>query len=92
MTFIGHPPPGSWRGSPFIRGRRYRVLKEAPSYEGFLAVGEVLLYFGAYVGIYHGVSVYAFMTDLGQERTWMLCDDEPLETWSSFFAPVANAE
>jgi hypothetical protein len=67
------------------------VLKDAPSYEGCLTAGEVLNYFGAYVGIYHGVSVYAFTNDRGQERTWVLGDDEPLETWSSVFAPVADA-
>ena len=91
MAFIDHPPSGTWRSSPFVRGRRYRVLKEAPSHDGRLTAGELLEYFGAYVGIYDGVSVYAFTNELGQERTWVVHDDEPLESWSIFFAAVADA-
>jgi hypothetical protein len=91
MAFIEHSPSGTWRGSPFVRGHHYRVLKNAPSYEGQLTTGEVLVYFGAYVGIYYGVSVYAFTNELGEERTWVLGDDEPLESWLNFFAPVPNA-
>jgi hypothetical protein len=91
MAFIEHSPPGTWRGSPFVPGQRYRVLKEAPSYEGHLIAGEVLEYFGAYVGIQVGVSVYAFTNHLGKERTWVLADDEPLHGWSRFFAAEANA-
>ena len=90
MAFIEHPPPGTGRGSPFARGRRYRVLKEAPSHQGHLVVSEVLEYFGAYVGIYYGVSIYAFTNAQGQERTWMLDDNQPLEQWSDIFATVAD--
>ena len=91
MAFIEYPPPGTWRGSPFVRGRRYRVLKEAPSYHGHLIVGEELEYFGAYVGIHDGVSVYAFTNGEGQERTWVLGDEQPLESWIEVFAAAANA-
>lgn len=91
MAFIEHPPPGTWRGSPFVAGRRYRVLKDAPAYEGRLSPGEVVKYFGAYVGIYDGVSVYAFTDEHGQERTWVLRDDEPLESWSSVFSAEPDA-
>ena len=90
MAFIEHPPTGTWRGSPFVAGSYYRVLKDAPSCEGRLNAGEVLKYFGAYVGIHDGVSVYAFTNDAGQERTWVFYDDEPIESWSNFF--VAEPE
>jgi hypothetical protein len=92
MAFIEHPPPGTWRGSPFAKGRRYRVLLDAPSYEGHLRVGEILSYFGAYVGIYDGVSIYAFTNEQGQGRTWLLSNRDPLEQWSKVFAPVTEAE
>src|SRR6185503_5409752 len=88
VAFIEHTPPGTWRGSPFVKGRRYRVLREAPSYAGTLSAGEVVEYFGAYYGIYDGVSVYAFTNDQAQERTWMLHDDEPLERWSDVFEAI----
>ena len=91
MAFIEHPPPGTWRGSPFVRGHRYRVLKEAQSYQGHLTVGEEVEYFGAYVGIHDGVSVYAFTNDEGQERTWMLGDEESLDGWVEVFAPTTKA-
>ena len=91
MVFIEQNPWGTWRGSPFVQGHRYRVLKEGPSYDGHLSPGEVLGYFGAYYGIYDGVSVYAFKNDQGQERTWMLRDDEPLESWNRVFSPDADA-
>jgi hypothetical protein len=92
MAFIEHPPPGTWRGSPFVAGHHYRVLKDAPSYHGRLHAGELLRYFGAYIGTYDGVSVYAFTNEDGQERTWILRDDEPLESWSSIFAAEPNAK
>jgi hypothetical protein len=91
MAFIEHSPTGTWRGTPFVRGRRYLVLQEAPSYSGHLVIGEVLEYFGAYHGIHDSVSVYAFKTDHGQERTWILHDEEPFETSSRVFSAVADS-
>jgi hypothetical protein len=90
MAFIEHRPPGTWRGSPFVESQRYVVLAEAPSYDGQLSVGEIVKYVGAYYGIHDEVSVYAFTDDQGHERTWMLYDNEPLETWSRIFAAVEN--
>jgi hypothetical protein len=88
MPFLRSNLSGTWRGSPFVLGQRYRVIAPGPSYSGELAVGEVLKYFGAAYGHYDGVSVYVFVTDCDQERTWTLYDDEPLELWSSIFEPV----
>ena len=85
MAFIEHNPTGTWRGSPFVRGHRYRVLETAPSYLGQLTVDEIIQYIGAYHGIYDGVSVYAFINAQGQERTWLLYNDEPLENWPRIF-------
>jgi hypothetical protein len=92
MAFIENRPTGTSRGNPFIRGHRYRVLREAPSYTGYLTVGEIVEYFGSYYGIYDGASVYAFIDDQGRERTWMLYDDEPLEIWTRIFEAIGNPD
>ena len=91
MSFLVPNLPGTWRGSPFALGQRYRVIAAARSYSGSLVVGEVLKYFGASYGIHEEVSVYVFVNDDGQERTWLVYDDDPLEAWSSVFQPVENA-
>ena len=88
MHFLGHKLTGTHRGSPFIVGNRYRVISAARSYTGSLTVGEILSYYGAAVGIYDNISAYVFSTDDGQERTWILCDDEPLELWLTIFKAV----
>jgi hypothetical protein len=92
MTFIERKPGRTWRGSPLFEGQAYRVLVVAPSYpHGDFSPGEVLKYYGASYSHYDNMSVYVFTNADGQERTWVLFDDQPLESWSSVFAPVANA-
>lgn len=91
MTFLVPNLPGTWRGSPFLKGARYRVLQPAPSYQGRLTVGEVLTYFGASYGHYFGESVYVFTNDEGEERTWLLPDAESLDDWSRIFIAATDA-
>jgi hypothetical protein len=91
MTFIEHKPGGSWRGSPFTPGCRYRVLRAAPSYQGELVPGEILSYYGVAYGHYDNRSIYVFTNSNGVERTWALLDDEPLEQWNTIFVAVSGA-
>ena len=90
MSFRFPDFSGTWREVPFIVGQRYRVIRTARSHDGSLTVGESLKYLGANYGHYDEVSVYVFVTDSGEERTWMLYDDQPLELWSSIFQPLKN--
>ncbi len=91
MAFIEYPPPSNLPDGPFVRGRRYHVLQEARSYSGHLTAGEILTYFGPYIGIYDGVYVYAFTNGQGQERTWLRRFEEPEADWSRIFAAVPDA-
>lgn len=92
MTFIEHKPGRTWRGSPFAEGQWYRVLRAAPSYPpGDLSPGEIRKYYGASYSHYDNMSVYVFINANGQERTWALFDDEPVEAWLIIFAAMANA-
>jgi hypothetical protein len=90
MAFIEYPSARLSRDSPFVRGHRYRVVQDAPSYSGYLAAGECLMYFGAYIGIYDGVHVYAFTNEHGQERTWLVRWDEPRDKWSKVFTALPD--
>jgi hypothetical protein len=84
--FIEHDLPGTWRDEPFIPGCQYCVLQSAPSWEGQLSPDEVLTYYGATYSHYDGCTVYVFTTGQGKERTWLLRDDEPTESWSRVFS------
>jgi hypothetical protein len=88
MTFIEHNPTGTWRGSPFLDRHWYRIRANAPSYDGQIEIGEVLKYFGAYYGQYYGETIYAFVNLAGQERTWRVGDDEPIDNWETIFEPL----
>jgi hypothetical protein len=92
MTFIERKPGRSPRGSPFVAGNWYRVLSPAPSYPwgNNLSTDELLKYFGASYSHYDSMTVYVFTNAAGQERTWILYDEEPLDEWRTHFAAALN--
>lgn len=88
MTFIEHNPTSIGSKDPFVRGHRYRVLAEGPSYVGHLTIGEVIEYVGAYYGHYDEVCVFAFKNGDGEERTWLLSDVQDVTCWATIFQPL----
>jgi hypothetical protein len=90
MAFIEHPSARISSDGPFVRGRKYRVLRDAPSYSGHLTAGEQLTFFGRYIGIHDDVYVYAFTNERGDERTWQVSLKEPETAWSEFFTELSS--
>jgi hypothetical protein len=91
MAFIEYPSNRMSSDGPFVRGHRYQVLQDAPSFSGRLTAGEKLTFFGRYIGIYDGVYAYAFTNERGEERTWEVSLTEPEAAWSEFFAELPSA-
>jgi len=71
----------SWRGSPFRVGARYRTLTAIASIprEESLVAGEEVVYQQSGYSRYDSLSVYSFVNDAGEVRTWCLHDDHPME-------------
>jgi hypothetical protein len=80
----------TWRGSPFRVGGRYVTTKSVRSFpaDESLCEGEIVVYQGSGYGRYDSSSIYAFTSESGQERSWWLHDDEPMEQWLSLFAEL----
>ena len=80
----------TWRGSPFRVGARYMMTKSVRSSlaDESLCEGEIVVYQGSGYSRYDSLSIYAFISESGQERSWFLHDDEPMEDWPSLFAEL----
>jgi Arc/MetJ-type ribon-helix-helix transcriptional regulator len=86
-------PPGlrgTLRGSPFEKGHRYRVIAEAPGWNDSLNVGEVITYERSTWSRYDEATIYIFRSNENKERTWILRDDDSLESWRRVFEPVRD--
>lgn len=78
----------TWRGSPFQPGHLYLTLVAVPSLplDESLISDEILIYEQSGYSRYDNCSVYAFVTNDGQRRTWWLNDETPLKSWRGVFA------
>jgi hypothetical protein len=82
------------RGTPFQIGARYRPLKAVATFppEQSLIAGEVVIYQQSGYSRYDGCSIYAFVNELGEERSWWLSDDASDDSWREVFAQVKDIE
>ena len=88
-------PSGTWRGTPFVVNRSYRVIALSKWWDcgpqwchGSPGMGLVLRYIGANYSHYDGASAYRFTSKYSKEFWWYLHNDEPLEKWKSVFSLV----
>jgi hypothetical protein len=87
---MSEPSGDRTQDSPFIKGQRYRVIKRAPSWIGRLVVGELLTYEGSVYDSETKHTIFIFQ-GVQEQRTWAIHDDEPLNSWSIYFAGCDDA-
>jgi hypothetical protein len=80
----------TWRGSSIRVGGRYMTTKSVRSFpaDESLCEGEIVVYQGSGYSRYDPSSIYAFISESGPGRSWLLHDDEPIEHWLSLFAEL----
>jgi len=78
------------RDNPLVPGMRYVARNSlSPASESEqLVVGEVVVYEGSCYSWYDEASVFRFVTDSGERRSWYLSDSQPVESWKELLVPV----
>lgn len=78
------------RGCPFRVGSRYMTTKWVRAFppDESLPEGEIVVYQGSAYSFYDSLSLYAFVSESGQDRSWSIHDDEPMDLWRGVFVEL----
>ena len=80
----------SWRPSPFIPGRRYRVREAFQAHRDRFQAGEILTYDRDAYSAYHGCTGYFFSQPSSDSlRSWAGYDNDDPARWNEFFEAMA---
>ena len=83
------PSGASWRQSPFVSGRKYRVRRDFKSLRDNFRTGEILTYAHDSYSRYDNYTGY-FFSQAGTDnlRVWDVHDDGFLGFWKTLFEEV----